>query len=122
MCVGGGGGTKGRIHFKGGTCPWCPLVLPPMSNHARLLKVDEVPIFFLQSAPVCDAHLTFTDLDEGEIITIGDLNLTVAGNGVVFTSEQLKRNRLYNVTITASNINGSATSNTRISKYSGTSK
>ena len=65
---------------------------------------------------MCDAHLVFIDLHEKEIITIESSNLTITDSSVVFTTEQLRKNRLYDVTIHAINVNGSATSDTRMSK------
>ena len=60
----------------------------------------------------------FVDLDTGEIITLGDRELTIAGNNITFSAEQLSVNRHYNVTIRASNSAGSTTSYVTISEYS----
>ena len=58
------------------------------------------------------------DLDTGEIITLGAGELTIADNNITFTAEQLRVNRLYNVTVRASNSAGSATSYVTISECS----
>ena len=50
------------------------------------------------------------DLDTGEIITLRDEGLNIAGNNITLTTEQLSVNRHYNVTIRASNSVGSDTS------------
>ena len=73
---------------------------------------------FLKSAGVCSSELTFVDLDTEEIITLGDEELTIAGNNITFTTEQLKTNRHYNVTIRASNSAGSTTSYVALSECS----
>ena len=58
------------------------------------------------------------DLDTGEIITLGDEELTTAGNNITFTTKQLRDNRRYNVTVRASNSAGSTTSYVTISECS----
>ena len=58
------------------------------------------------------------DLDTEEIITLRDGDLTVADNNITFTTEQLKTNRHYNVTVRAFNSAGSTTSYVTISKCS----
>ena len=67
---------------------------------------------------MCSGELMFVDLDTGEIITLGDGELTTAGNNITFNAEQLSVNRRYNVTIRASNKAGSTTSYVTISKCS----
>ena len=62
----------------------------------------------------------FVDLDTGEIITLGDGELTIAGNNITFNAEQLSANRLYNVTVIASNKAGLTTSYVTISECSHT--
>ncbi len=70
----------------------------------------------MQSAPVCHAKLTFVDVDTEETITLGDADLTISETSIIFTTEQLRENRHYTVSVTASNIAGSAISHTVISK------
>jgi hypothetical protein len=65
---------------------------------------------------VCHGELTFVDVDSGEVITLGDTDLVIAVTNITFTTQQLKGSRLYNVTVAAFNVAGSATSQTRISK------
>ena len=63
---------------------------------------------------MCHAELAFVDVDTGETITLGDTDLTIAETNITFTTQQLRENCLYNVTITASNAVGSATSYTTL--------
>ena len=66
---------------------------------------------------MCSGELTFVDIDTGEIITLGDTDLTIAETNITFTTQQLRENHRYNVTVIASNIAGSATDEKlRISK------
>ena len=55
------------------------------------------------------------DVDTGEIITLEETDLTIEGTSITFTARQLRENRRYNVTVTASNIAGSTTSKVNIS-------
>ena len=60
----------------------------------------------MQSAPACVSGLTFVDRDTGERM---NKNL-ITGNAIItFTTEQLRSNRHYNVTVNATNIQSSAT-------------
>ncbi len=61
---------------------------------------------------MCTAVLTFVDLDAGDIITLGTTDVTLEENNITFTAESglLTTNRHYDVTVTAANIAGSATS------------
>ena len=62
------------------------------------------------------------DLDTGEIITLGDGELTIAENNITFEAEKLRVNRHYNVTIRASHRNGSIISSfVKLSKVNVTS-
>ena len=72
----------------------------------------------LQSAQVCSADLTFVDLDSKEIITLGGSDLIIAETNITFSTQQLRENRHYNITVTAANIAGTDVSQARISKYS----
>ena len=63
---------------------------------------------YVQSDPVCSSGLTFVDLDTGEITT---LQL----EGTTFTT-QVRVNRHYNITVTASNSVGSDTSSITLSE------
>ena len=67
----------------------------------------------LQSAPICTGELTFMDVDTGEAVTLRGTDLTIEFNVITLTVHQ---NHHYNTTVIASNIAGSATSWTRISK------
>ena len=64
--------------------------------------------FVLQSDLVCYSELKFMDEDTGEIIIVVG---SISRNIITFTTEELKTNRLYDVSVNASNINGSALSN-----------
>ena len=57
---------------------------------------------------MCYGELKFMDEDTGEIIIVVG---SISRNIFTFTTEELKTNRLYNVSVNASNINGSALSN-----------
>ena len=65
---------------------------------------------------MCSSELTFMDLDTGEIITLGDGELTIVENNITFTTEQLSVNRHYNVTVRASNKAGSTNSYVALSE------
>ena len=58
---------------------------------------------------MCSGELTLVDLDTGEIITL---------EGITFTTQEVRVNRLYNVTVNASNSAGSTTSYVTISECS----
>ena len=53
---------------------------------------------------MCDAEVTFLDVDTRNTTTIRSGSLTIAESSITLTAQQLKENRHYNVTITASNI------------------
>ncbi len=65
---------------------------------------------------MCSAELTFANVDTGEIIILEDTELTITVTNITFTNLQLRTNHRYDVTVTASNVAGSATSQTMISK------
>ena len=67
-------------------------------------------IYFLQSAPVCRSRLTLTDISTGEAIQLGDTNVTISETNITFATQGLREDHYYNVTVTASNIAGSAVS------------
>ena len=67
---------------------------------------------------MCSGELKFVDLDTGEIITLENGELTIAEINITFATERLRVNRLYNVTIRASNSAGSTTSYVTISECS----
>ena len=56
------------------------------------------------------------DVDTGEIITLGDTDLTITETNITFTTQHLRENRRYNVTVTAFNAAGSAMFLVSISK------
>ena len=58
------------------------------------------------------------DTSTGEIITLREGELTRAENNITLTTEQLRVNRHYNVTIRASNKAGSTTSYVALSECS----
>ena len=75
---------------------------------------------------MCTSELEFVDLDtEAFILLFGDMewsnttdaNLTIEWSKITFTTEHLSANHLYNVTITATNVAGSATSYITISEF-----
>ena len=66
---------------------------------------------------MCSGELKLMDLDTGKITTLGDEELTIAENNII-TTEQLRVNRHYNITVNASNSAGSATSYVAISECS----
>ena len=57
---------------------------------------------------MCYGELKFMDEDTEEIIIVVG---SISRNIITFTTERLKTNRLYSVSVNASNINGSALSN-----------
>ena len=62
--------------------------------------------FFMQSAPACVSGLNFVDHDTGERMN----KSLITGNAIItFTTEELTRNRYYNVTVNAINVESSAT-------------
>ena len=63
---------------------------------------------------MCTAGLISEDLDIGATTMLVN---TIGMNRINFTSEQLTTNRRYAIAIQASNIIGSATSNTAISEF-----
>ena len=59
----------------------------------------------MQSAPACVSGLTFVDRDTGERMN----KSLITGNAIItFTTEQLRRNRYYDVTVNAINVESSA--------------
>ena len=67
---------------------------------------------------MCSGELKFVDLDTGEIVTLGNGELTIAEINITFATEQLRVNHRYNVTVRASNSAGSTTSYVAISECS----
>ena len=59
----------------------------------------------------------FKDQNTEEMITMRNSELSISGNIISFTNERLRKNRLYTVTINATNINGPAISSTKLSKF-----
>ena len=60
--------------------------------------------------------MTLMDADTGEIIKLGDADLTITETNVTITTKKLKENRRYNTTIKAANVVNSTISVTTISK------
>ena len=68
----------------------------------------------LQSAPVCHVELTSFDADTGEIVNVDLVDVSVTN--ITVSTNQLRENRHYNVTVTNSNLVGQvATSSVVIS-------
>ena len=63
---------------------------------------------------MCDDELTIVDVDTEETVTLDDNTLIVDKTNITFLTQSLRENRRYNVTITASNVAGSALSETRM--------
>lgn len=98
-----GNGTRTTVSYSGaGTVP----------RILEILASEKASFSLRMSAPVCTAVLTFVDLDTGDTITLGTTDLTLEENNITFTAESglLTTNRHYDVTVTATNIAGSATS------------
>ena len=55
------------------------------------------------------------DGNSGESIILGGTDLSITETNITFTTQKLKENRHYYITVTASNIAGSATSESSIS-------
>ncbi len=68
-----------------------------------------IKIILLQDALVCRAELTFVDVDTGETTILEGTDLMITETSI-FTTRQLRENRRYNVSVTASNSRGEATS------------
>ena len=63
----------------------------------------------LQSAVVCTSVLTLTDTETGDVTTV--TNVTLDDNIIITVStDELTTNRYYNVSLTARNVFGTATS------------
>lgn len=65
---------------------------------------------------MCSSELLFLDHYTGDNIKLEGSNLDIVERNITFTTEQLKANRHYNITIKALNSYGSATSHTAISE------
>lgn len=65
---------------------------------------------------MCSSEIIFLDHDTGENIIKRDSDLDIVERNITFTTEQLKANRHYIVTIQAWNTNGSFTSYTNLSE------
>lgn len=61
-----------------------------------------------QSAPLCNAKLTFTE-DISGAITLEDTNFVIDSRTITFNSQLLKENREYIVNVNASNVRYSGT-------------
>lgn len=55
---------------------------------------------------MCSSELIFLDHDTGERITLQDNDLEIVERNITFTTEQLRVNRRYDVTIQARNSYG----------------
>ena len=84
------------------------------------VKIINGPCFHVlcdvQSAPVCQAELTFEDINTGGVTTLRDIGLTIVRDIVTFNSQLLMSNRRYRVRVSASNVGNSALSELLISK------
>ena len=63
---------------------------------------------------MCDAQLTFADLEFGDITTLGGNDIIIVNSTINFTSIHLSNGHTYDVAIYATNIAGSAISHTSI--------
>ena len=63
---------------------------------------------------MCDAQLTFADLEFGDVTTLGGNDITIVNGNITFTSIHLSKGHTYDVAIYATNIAGSAISHTSI--------
>ena len=63
---------------------------------------------------MCHGELIF--MNKETITTLGNTDLTITDTNITFTTQQLRENRHYNVTVTASNIRGQTASYIIISK------
>ena len=70
-------------------------------------------LLLLQSDLVCYGELRCVDLETGAVTYVVG---SFVGNLMVFTTERLTTNRLYSVSVNASNTNGSALSNFNFSE------
>ena len=66
---------------------------------------------------MCDGELTMVSQHNGNKIIIQSSDLSIRMNIITFTRENLEKNQLYNVSVNASNINGSAVSYVSLSEY-----
>ncbi len=67
---------------------------------------------------MCNVEITLVDEDfGGPVILLGSVDVSIMWTSIAFSSEHLTLNRRYSVRVNASNINGSAVSNSYISKY-----
>ena len=85
-------------------------------DHHNDSNCDQI-LYIFQTSPVCYAELTLTDQFSLEIISIRTTDITFELTTIIFTSERLKTNRLYNGILNATNANGSSLSSVKISKF-----
>lgn len=71
---------------------------------------------------MCSSEVTFVDVDTRETFVGKDSEKTVIVTNITFSTEQLRENRHYNVTVFASNIVGTSIFNEIPSKYNYTMK
>ena len=67
---------------------------------------------------MCYGELTVNNDNTGDETHIQGSDLDITINVIIFTSEKLKKNQLYTVSVNASNINGSAVSYVSLSESS----
>ena len=67
---------------------------------------------------MCNVKLTVLDLDTGSVIVVGSDYIIIENDEFVLTNEHLTAYRRYNVSVTASNLAGSANSHFILSEYS----
>ena len=68
-----------------------------------------------QSAPVCNARLTFTNTETEEITTLENVDISIADNNITFTTDSLTANVHYRVRVKAVNVHGPSVSKITIS-------
>ena len=71
----------------------------------------------MQSSPVCTVKLLFVAIFTGETITVAFDNLTIRYNVTHYNNTGLVSNQYYNLTVEASNTNGTSISYVALSKF-----
>lgn len=58
---------------------------------------------------MCHSEVTFVDIHTENVTVLDESDLTIEGTNITFTTQQLRENHCYNVTVTAFNIAGPGT-------------
>ena len=67
---------------------------------------------------MCDGELTAISNNTGDETYLQGSDLNITTNNIMFTNENIPKNQLYNVSVNARNINGSAVSYVSLSESS----